>query len=122
MKYKDIDTAMRQMLGATQVLRKLGFTPDDIYASLGHGNVGMVVLKTQGKQFAIACGRTKVTAGNFDKTWAEVVTAWNGPMSDVDRQRIYEESNAYRNRIHLLMTLQQKGIKYVNREAEKLLN
>lgn len=118
MTYDEINPCFREMLGAFQVLRKLGFTPDEIKAARNPNGDLFIVLEAQDKQFAITCGKTDMTEDVFRREWIRTATAWNTDMQQDDRTRIYSESHAFRHRMHLLITLSKKGFTYANKDDD----
>lgn len=120
MTYDEINPVFREMLGTIQVFRKLGFLPDQLNAARNPNGDLFVVLSAQHKDFAVACGRSDMTKEVFEREWKRTALAWNESMADEDRTRIYSECNAFRHRMHLLLTLSKKGITYADKDREAL--
>jgi len=101
-----------EALAAHETLRKLGFTPDQIFI---HRNPPpeldiAVVLQHQGKQFAITVGQ--YAAETWLAKWTELVALFNAKrIPAAEFQRLYERSLTGRNHVPLLLALQEKGIK-----------
>ena len=116
---EEIHPAMREALGAFEVLRRLGFESADIFfhqnasdAVVGPEPRGMmfVVLKTQGKSFAIRVGVVDLPYDAWVSAWQAVATAASERrIAGVDR--IVDESEARRNMLPLMVTIQAKGIR-----------
>lgn len=116
-RYGDVHPAMREALGAFEVLRRFGFKSDDIFF---HQNMdeepgpeprGMmfVVLKTQGKIFSIRVGVVDLPYVEWMLTWQAVAAAaLERRIEQVDR--MVEESEAARLEVRLMMAIQAKGI------------
>lgn len=123
MTYDEIDPAMRQAIGAFEVLRRFGFRSEDIFfhqndeaesrASGGREPPRMmfVVLKVKGKDFTIRVGVVDLPYEAWAKRWTEVATAARDrtiPPEELDR--IVDESYARRIMVQLMMAIQDKGI------------
>jgi hypothetical protein len=119
MTYDEIHPAMREALGAFEMLRRFGFASADIFF---HQNAaeppggpeprGMmfVVLQTQGKEFSARVGAVDMPYEVWKSTWEAVVTAANeNRVEEVDR--IVTESEAFRLKIPLMLAIQAKGIR-----------
>jgi len=118
MTYDEIHPAMRAALGAFEVLRRFGFQSDDVFFHQndeevpGHEPKGMmfVVLKTQGKDFTIRVGVVDLNYEQWAAAWKAVATAaLEKRIEEVDR--IVEESEAFRDKVRLMMAIQAKGIR-----------
>jgi len=100
-----------EALAAHETLRKLGFTPDQIFI---HQNPPplldiAVVLRHQGKQFAITVGQ--YAAEDWLDKWKELVELFNSKrLPEADFEAFYESSITGTNHVSLLFALQQKGI------------
>ena len=118
MTYDEIHPAMREALGAFETLRRFGFESDDIFFHQ-NGNErpgpeprGMmfVVLMTQSKQFSIRVGVVDVSYETWKSSWEAVATAASEKrIEEVDR--IVNESEAFREKVRLMVALQAKGIR-----------
>lgn len=116
--YDAIHPAMRGAIGAFEVLRRLGFESADVFF---HQNAdeppgpeprGMmfVVLKTQGKSFSIRVGIVDLPYAEWAAAWKAVATAvLERRVAEVDR--IVNESEAFRDKVRLMMAIQDKGIR-----------
>lgn len=121
MKYKDIHPTIRQAIGCHEGLRKLGFVPDDIFVSLNPDATMLVVLKTQGKQFAITVGLVRgVARETWQAMWSTSATAVrDGSLSQPDLDRIWRESLTHKRAFDFIAAIQSKGIR-IPRESERL--
>jgi hypothetical protein len=118
MTYDEIHPAMRGALGAFEMLRRFGFKSDDIFF---HQNAGdppgpepkgmmFVVLRTQGKSFAIRVGVVELTYAAWVDAWKAVATAaLEKRIEEIDR--IVEESEAFQVKVRMMMAIQAKGIR-----------
>jgi hypothetical protein len=117
MTYDEIHPAMREALGAFEMLRRFGFKSDDIFFHQNADDLqgpepkGMmfVVLKTKGKDFTIRVGVVDSTYEAWADAWKAVATAaLEKRIPEADR--IVEESEAFRYKVQLMMAIQNKGI------------
>jgi hypothetical protein len=119
MTYDEIHPAMREALGAFEMLRRFGFASADIFF---HQNAaeppggpeprGMmfVVLQTQGKEFSIRVGVVDTSYEAWRSAWGAVATAARDRrVEEVDR--IVNESEASIHKVRLMMAIQEKGIR-----------
>lgn len=101
-----------EALAAHETLRKLGFTPDQIFI---HQNPPplldiAVVLRHQGKQFAVTVGQ--YAAEDWLDKWKELVALFNShQLPENEFQTFYENSLTGANHVSLLLALDQKGIR-----------
>jgi hypothetical protein len=101
-----------EALAAHEKLRKLGFTPDQIFI---HQNPPplldiAVVLRHQGKQFAITVGQ--YAAADWLEKWKELVELFNSKrLPESELNAFYESSITGSNHVSLLLALDQKGIR-----------
>lgn len=121
MKYKDIHPTIRQALGCHEGLRKLGFVPDDIFVTFNPDATMLVVLKTQGKQFAITVGFVRgVSREAWETMWSSAATAVrDGSVSQRDLDRIWQESLTRKQSLGFIAGLKAKGIR-IPKESERL--
>lgn len=100
-----------EALAAHETLRKMGFTPDQIFI---HQNPPplldiAVVLRHHGKQFAITVG--EYAAEDWLDKWKELVELFNSKQLPEDEMdRLYESSLTGSNHVSLLLALRRKGI------------
>ena len=118
MTYDEIHPAMREAIGAFEMLRRFGFKSDDIYF---HQNAdeppgpepkGMmfVVLKTQGKSFSIRVGVVDLPYAAWVDAWKAVAQAGLDKRIE-EADRVVEESEAFQNKVRMMMAIQAKGIR-----------
>jgi hypothetical protein len=113
-----IHPAMREALGAFEVLRRFGFESDDIFFHQNAEEVpgrepkGMmfVVLKTQGKDFSIRVGVVDLPYEVWIEEWTAVATA-AAEKRIVGVDRIVDESLARSEMVGLLLAIHGKGIR-----------
>lgn len=106
-----------------QVLRILGFSPDDIYVMPAKSAAEpdgpptlFAVLKTQSKEFTVTLGsyRSESDLEMAINVWTEFVTRANaGRFDQAMLDEIYEASNIMRNRAQFLFALTGKGFKFL---------
>jgi hypothetical protein len=119
MTYDEIHPAMREALGAFEMLRRFGFASADIFF---HQNAaeppggpeprGMmfVILKTQGNDFSIRVGIVDMSYEAWKGAWEAVATAASEKRVE-EADRIVTESEAFRLKVPLMMAIQAKGIR-----------
>lgn len=128
-KYDDMPKSIREALAMHEILRRLRFTPDELFVQLGADVRGkascvFVVLRTQGKEMIGNAGLLDVPAKDFAELWASAVGLWNGShptleISRTTRARIYEESHVLSlGSIALIAALGRKGITLPPRPPE----
>lgn len=100
-----------EALAAHETLRKLGFTPEQIFI---HRNPPpqldiAIVLRHQGKQFAITVGR--YDDDNWLTKWTELVGLYNSKqLPDDELDELYVTSLTGSHHVQLVLALRQKGI------------
>lgn len=111
-------------LGVFEALRRLGFSPDDIYVGYNSG-VPVTILRTQGKICAVNYPHADVIPDSeaaYVSGWLEAAAEWNGQMSNEQRMRIFTDQFLSRGgSIRLLEMLMHKGIAW-RTGAEATLN
>ncbi len=128
----ELDKGYREALGAFEGFRKLGFSSDDIYFTVGGqapashpegpGRQVVIVLKAQGKRFNIVVGFVADDADSIERTWVEFATAVNdGQVSQEHLDRLWQESMIHNDAAGFLIALVGKGFT-LPRTAAKLLN
>lgn len=116
MKYEDISPVMRAFVGTWQVFRLLGYESDNIFfmtaRSARHRGVLSVFvhLEAQGKEFAVELGPTGTTEDLSQAEYQQVARALlAGEVSQVDRDRMLYECEAFVCKVDLMVALLQKG-------------
>ena len=102
-----------------QVLRSLGFSPDDIYVMLAkdaqtpHDNSSLfVVLKENSREFTVTLEkyRTEDEAKKTMAVWSEFAARANAQKFDQKiLEEIFNSSHVMRNKVAFLAALQSKG-------------
>jgi hypothetical protein len=120
------DPAIQEWLYAREVMRRLGFTPDELFfvvstsgkvkcADSGvisdHGGpIIALVLRTQGREFSWTIAATKLTAGEIETAYRKACDEWNSAEVDLDAEdSTFRASHPYAMRMELLMALRAKG-------------
>lgn len=128
MKYDEISPAVRAYIGTHQVFRQLGFSAECLNImtarSVKHGGLLSLfcVLKTQGKSFSVELGAIEQVGVAYKKTELLVLEEYRrvalaiSSVSEDDMRRIMEESEAFREKVSMLMALMNKGIVLPNSE------
>jgi hypothetical protein len=115
--YNEIHPVLRAALGAFEMLRRFGFTSDDIFFTRNEtayppepARMMFVVLKTQKKEFTIRVGVVDLPQEEWTIAWRAVAeAALERRIEEVDR--IVEESEAFQRKAGLVMAIQAKGIR-----------
>jgi hypothetical protein len=125
--FADIDPTIREWLCAREMLRRLGFQPDEIvfavkadgqvvdasgYA-MGPGRpVILLLLKTQGREFTWIIGPTDLRVESIQQAFDEACEFWNRSLGDDPSwERFFKSSQAGASGVQLLVALQGKGIR-----------
>ena len=113
MKYDDIPAPMREALGTYEMLRRIGFKPEEVTWHLNPDHMMLASLQTQGKEFDIRCGILDARSPEAHlKRWTEVITAYNNrQIPDEDCNRLLVECDAYRMTDEMLGAMRAKGIR-----------
>jgi len=126
MKLSAIHPTFREALGIHEGFRRCGFSPDDIFWSLNpdpsypagtvtFGKPGtremLVVLKTQGKEFAVTVGKVRMTHEEWEVSWKAVcVAVLERKVSEDDLRIVWESCMAYRDKVGFVVAISSKGI------------
>lgn len=119
---KGLHPSIKEALSVFEILRKLGFRSDQIYAGAieqivlegerATGEVarmGIMELRAKGLSFVIQCGMWPLSPERFEKDWTDAAEYWN-TTTPQGRRDIYENSNVRQNAIPLVHALSSKGI------------
>ncbi|MFA4971535.1 MAG: hypothetical protein WC683_02900 [bacterium] len=112
---RHIPAPIREVLAMWEALRRLGFPAADIFCAY-YPNQITVVLKMQGKEFTILCGKPNMSQEQFAKQWTHAAALWNGTepgMTDTTRAIIYQECELMKGGhigLQLIGALKVKGI------------
>ena len=124
MNFASLDPTLREWLFAREMMRRLGFSADDLYLIIDPPGRKFledgtpVVLKRplitlqlrhQGKQFNWTVGPTDVPDSELIKTYEEMCEFWNNSSRE-ECMKEYQKSEAYKMRHQLLHALAKKGI------------
>ena len=115
MTYDELTPTMRMFLGNREMIRRLGFSADDIFFSTARSvrNGGrlscFLAIRTQGREFSIECGPVEsVEACEVEyKRATEAVNSH--ALGDPDYFRMFAECEAYRDTGGLIDALRRKG-------------
>ena len=119
MTYDEIHPAMRNAIGAFDVLRRLGFPSEQIHWHQNAGEppglepVGMmfVVLQSPEGEFAIRVGVVDVPYAEWRETWKRVAQALlDQQIPPEDFDRMLQESESFKRSTALALAIEQKGI------------
>ena len=124
---KDIHPTFQHALGVHEGFRKLGFDADDIFVHLNPDCSMLVVLKTQGKSFAVTVGfypqeksppysrmsspKDNPTFAAWSKDWTELATqVRDGKADESELTEIWKASMPYNHKMSFIEALLSKGI------------
>lgn len=121
-----IDPTLQEWLYAREIMRRLGFTPDELFfvvstsgkvldRSTGvvtdHGGpiIGLVV-RAQGKEFTWTIGATKLPIREIEPAFMKACETWNAASMGIDADdSAFRASRAYAQRIDLVEALRARG-------------
>lgn len=112
MKYGEIPRPMRDALGTHEMLRRLGFSTDDIFWAFRVDKMMQIVLHTQGKEFVIDVGfLPHMTREQWEGQWSAVMEALLAKqISKRDYANLLSECEAYKHTADLVLAIKSKGI------------
>lgn len=127
MKYREIPKPMRNALATYEILRRLGFSSDDIHwhhngaehpGSPEPRGMMFVVLQTQGKEFLMRVGVIDTSYDAWREQWRTVMQALlDNAIPEKDYGRLLSESEAYRKTDNLCAAIRGKGIRIPTLES-----
>ena len=109
----------QEALGTYEGFRRLGFSADDIYF-LANGPFAefdgktqlCIVLRTQGKQYVVNCGRSAEKPDDIETTWRLLATACSTGNIDVDAYKLcWQQSLVHAAPAMLVNDLVLKGFR-----------
>jgi hypothetical protein len=124
-----IDPTLQEWLYAREIMRRLGFTPDELFfvvstsgkvldRSTGvvtdHGGpiIGLEV-RAQDKEFSWTIGATKLPIREIEPAFMKMCDAWNERTVDVDAEDgALKASHSFAQRLDLLATLRARGFSF----------
>jgi hypothetical protein len=90
---------------------RLGFKAEEVFIHRNPDNEMMVILQTQGKEFAVSVGKIGGTDESWADGWSDLVMAVrDGTVSDEMLRGWYESGVAYRHSFQFLAGILKKGI------------
>lgn len=108
--------AIREALAVHEALRKLQFTPDEIFVRWSPEELH-VVLKAQEKTFGIYVGVSDLAEEEFRAQWRDAVAWWN-TGNPKKLQRLWDSSHTAKNRMALTAALVDYGFVFRNVDIE----
>lgn len=123
MKATDVDPTIRDWLYAREMLRCLGFSPDELFFAVApDGNIalpgelpilGMPViileLRAQGRQFRWTIGQTAVPLADLDAAYEAACALWNAGTDVAGFDAEFETSWPMQQKVGLVAALHEKG-------------
>lgn len=121
-KPSDLDPSMREWLFAREVMRRLGFSADDLYFACQPAGrvieqgvafelekpVILLSLKAQGKQFTWTIGTVDIPVDKIEQAYIDACELWNYPDTSW-RDPLWIQSIAFQRKIELVTMLKSKG-------------
>lgn len=118
----DLDPVIREWLFAREALRRLGFSADDLFFAcqpagriiedgipvLFDKPVILLILKTQGKQFAWTLGPVDLPVDQIEPAYHAACELWNTPSNGWQVSG-FENSLAFRHAVPLVKMLKDRG-------------
>jgi hypothetical protein len=124
-----IDPVIVEWAYAREVMRRLGFQPDELFFSVHANPVGptevidsrtgkMIAVKgpvinlivgAQGKTFTWTIGTTDLTAKELQKAYETLCSVWNS--NEDDDLSAFKASTPFKNRLRIIKALQDKGFR-----------
>lgn len=108
MKLSTLNPIFREALATHEAMRKLGFLPENIFASIGSGSL-FVEVETLGKRFSIRIGQMPLSFEKFSAVWTEATHAYNSG-SDDELYEIWDHSLIRRELPKIMAKMKEKGI------------
>lgn len=102
-----------RQLATFEALRRLGFTPEELFTSWNNGNP-VTVVKAQGKVFVIdykplTDTEVPATEAAYTEAWTTAATAWNETLTDEERNIVYRKFIDVKTLLGLTVLLQRNG-------------
>lgn len=124
------DPIIQEWLYAREVMRRLGFTPDELFFVVStsgkildrdtgvvtdHGGpIIALVLRAQGKEFSWTIGATKLLAREIESAYRKACDDWNGAPVDLPAQdAAFRSSKSYEMAMDLMLALKSRGFSFV---------
>lgn len=108
---KSLPAPYKEAFAMHELLRRLGFGPDDIYAMYSEG-VLIIVLRSQGLEFSMNVGPLNHTYEEFEETWKKFLFKLKRYEIDEDALvKVWTESEVFKNKVNILFALVTKGFK-----------
>lgn len=103
--------AIERSLGLHEALRRLGFTPEELFVAHNHGQPIVALCVAGRPKFMISVGHP-YTEGEraYIVEWERATAWWNGEAAEVDRQRIFAEAVGSGSGFDLVLRLHDKGL------------
>lgn len=111
MNLSDLHPTLKQALGFFEAFRRMGFTPDEIYAaygSLGQKGRVQIILKAQDRIFSCDAGLVDYREDEFKKRWEEASHLWNNATQE-ETKIVWDASYARKNATQLIMAMSGRG-------------
>jgi hypothetical protein len=111
LKLSDLNPVFREALATFEAMRRFGFTPDQIYMSVGQRSLFCTVKSSiASESFSIRMGPMPLSKEEFQAEWEKVCELWkNG--TEKEHLRIWDHSVARTQTAQLLVLLKAKGIR-----------
>lgn len=119
-----LDPVIEWQLAVYEALRRIGFTPEEIFVSWAKEIGPISVLRAEGKQFVIrpegpACS---LTPEEYSTAWIDAAGWWNRGATDEERLTIYRTHFTEDVLAHLISALGAAGLPLRDSRASQLAN
>lgn len=113
MRAADIDPTIRDWLYAREMLRRLDFSPDNLYFVIASDDDGtpMIVLElhAQGKTFRWTIGPTTVAVDDLQAAYEGACALWNAGTDAPAFEAEFLSSTPMQSKVGLIAALRAKG-------------
>lgn len=123
MRAADVDPTIRDWLYAREMLRRLGFSPDELFFAVApNGNVStppelpilgvpviVLELHAQGRQFRWTIGQTAVPLADLEAAYKAACELWNSGSDAASFDAEFRASDPMQQKVALVATLREKG-------------
>lgn len=126
MRAVDVDPTIRDWIYASEMLRRLGFSADEIFFAVApDGNVAspdqpvpvrsglpvvVLELRAQGKTFRWTIGQTAVALADLEAAHRDACAIWNGGTDADALHAGFAASHPMQQKVGLLVALRAKGL------------
>lgn len=111
MKLTEFPLEIQEGLCAHEAFRRLGFEPNEIFICYDPSVCTISsILRTQGKEFSVLIGPTKLLAEEFVENWTKASVVFNETASNEEILDLWDISVVKYQLSEIIFRLEQKGI------------